>query len=154
MNSNEMKAIIIGEATPEQKSNLNQIKTLNEGSNTQPKSSDNNSAEKEDEKLLSKKIKRSEEKKINRNLCSICRNGGELLLCDKCPRSFHIECLKIKSEDIPEGKWYCPKCAPKMLKKLVRSINVSNLPAVKEKERKRLLKNEKDVNGESKKRKN
>ena len=71
----------------------------------------------EDKLILGKKVKR-ETKKINRELCSICRDGGNLLLCDYCPRSFHIECLKLKEENIPEGKWYCPMCAPKMQKRL------------------------------------
>jgi hypothetical protein len=46
--------------------------------------------------------------KMNRDSCSICRDGGELILCDRCPKSFHVDCLKIK--DIPEGSWYCPGC--------------------------------------------
>ena len=96
-----------------------------------------------DPKILGKKIKRSENKKINRELCSICRDGGNLLLCDNCPRSFHIECLKIKEENIPEGKWYCPMCAPKIQKKLEKSQTMSKAPEDKEKERKRLIKNEK-----------
>ena len=94
-------------------------------------------------KLLGKKLKRSGNKKFNRELCSICRDGGNLLLCDNCPRSFHIECLKIKEENIPEGKWYCPMCAPKMQKKLEKKQLMSNIPEDKEKERKRLIKNEK-----------
>ena len=143
MSSNEMDAIVIGEGTPDQKTDSNLIKTLHDDSNTQAKSSNKCSAEKEEEKILQKKIKRSEDKKINRDLCSICRYGGDLLLCDNCPRSFHIECLKIKKEDIPEGKWYCPKCAPKMQKKLEKFQKNGNLPEDKEKERKRLLKNEK-----------
>jgi hypothetical protein len=49
-------------------------------------------------------------KKDNRSSCSICRLGGELLLCDNCPKSFHFECLKMKSSDIPEGEWYCTDC--------------------------------------------
>ena len=96
-----------------------------------------------DPKLLNKKIKRNENKKINRELCSICRDGGNLLLCDNCPRSFHIECLKIKEENIPEDNWYCPICAPKIQKKLEKNQSMPNLPEDKEKERKRLIKNEK-----------
>ena len=96
----------------------------------------------EDKLILGKKVKR-ETKKINRELCSICRDGGNLLLCDYCPRSFHIECLKLKEENIPEGKWYCPMCAPKMQKRLEKNQSAGNEPEDKEKERKRLIKNQK-----------
>ena len=96
----------------------------------------------EDKLVLGKKVKR-ETKKINRELCSICRDGGNLLLCDYCPRSFHIECLKLKEENIPEGKWYCPMCAPKMQKRLEKNQSAGNEPEDKEKERKRLIKNQK-----------
>ena len=101
------------------------------------------SPKEEDKVILGKKVKREGAKKINRELCSICRDGGNLLLCDYCPRSFHIECLKIKEENIPEGKWYCPMCAPKIQKKLEKNQSLSKLPEDKEKERKRLIKNEK-----------
>ena len=96
-----------------------------------------------DKVVLGKKVKRDGAKKINRELCSICRDGGNLLLCDYCPRSFHIECLKLKEENIPEGKWYCPMCAPKIQKRLEKNQNVANIPEDKEKERKRLIKNQK-----------
>ena len=107
------------------------------------KESISESSQKEEDKLiLGKKVKR-ETKKINRELCSICRDGGNLLLCDYCPRSFHIECLKLKEENIPEGKWYCPMCAPKMQKRLEKNQSAGNEPEDKEKERKRLIKNQK-----------
>ena len=100
---------------------------------------------KEEDKILGKKTKKEGPKKINRELCSICRDGGNLLLCDYCPRSFHIECLKLKEESIPEGKWYCPMCAPKMQKRLekIQNNNNNNRTEDKEKERKRLIKNQK-----------
>ena len=46
----------------------------------------------------------------NRDHCSICRKGGELLCCDHCPKSFHTKCLKIKPSELPENEWFCPKC--------------------------------------------
>jgi hypothetical protein len=53
---------------------------------------------------------KKEKVKKNRENCSICRTGGDLLLCDNCPKSFHMECLKMKPTEIPEGEWYCPGC--------------------------------------------
>lgn len=44
----------------------------------------------------------------NDNLCIICADGGDLLLCDGCPRSFHKECASLKT--VPRGKWYCKFC--------------------------------------------
>uniref|UniRef100_A0A803MGH9 PHD-type domain-containing protein n=1 Tax=Chenopodium quinoa TaxID=63459 RepID=A0A803MGH9_CHEQI len=46
--------------------------------------------------------------KYNDDLCSICADGGNLLLCDGCPRAFHTECASLPS--IPRGKWYCKYC--------------------------------------------
>ncbi|GMP50178.1 hypothetical protein CsSME_00016901 [Camellia sinensis var. sinensis] len=46
--------------------------------------------------------------KDNDDLCTICADGGNLLLCDVCPRAFHIECASLSS--IPRGKWYCKYC--------------------------------------------
>ena len=41
--------------------------------------------------------------------CEVCKDGGDLLLCDTCPMSWHKECAKLDGE-IPEGEWSCPKC--------------------------------------------
>ncbi|XP_020588807.1 uncharacterized protein LOC110030435 [Phalaenopsis equestris] len=44
----------------------------------------------------------------NDDLCGICADGGDLLLCDRCPRAFHKECVGLSS--IPNGDWYCQYC--------------------------------------------
>ncbi|XP_054819053.1 uncharacterized protein LOC129318355 [Prosopis cineraria] len=44
----------------------------------------------------------------NDAICSVCHYGGELILCDNCPSSFHKSCLGL--EDIPDGDWFCPSC--------------------------------------------
>lgn len=90
--------------------------------------------------LLNQKIKR-EKIKTNRESCAICRDGGDLLLCDNCPKSFHLDCLKLKKNDIPEGSWYCPTCLPKINRRKETSLKAENVDS--EKERKRILKNEK-----------
>ncbi|CAI9277327.1 unnamed protein product [Lactuca saligna] len=45
--------------------------------------------------------------------CVVCDLGGDLLCCDSCPRTYHIECLDPPLKQIPEGKWKCPTCCQK-----------------------------------------
>ncbi|XP_078179558.1 uncharacterized protein LOC144573659 [Carex rostrata] len=43
--------------------------------------------------------------------CEECHIGGELLCCDRCPCTYHLECLNPSIEMVPEGEWLCPECA-------------------------------------------
>ncbi|KAH7439769.1 hypothetical protein KP509_04G075300 [Ceratopteris richardii] len=45
---------------------------------------------------------------INDDTCGVCGDGGEIVLCDHCPSTFHANCIGL--EIIPEGDWYCPRC--------------------------------------------
>jgi hypothetical protein len=45
----------------------------------------------------------------NVDYCDICRNSGNLVCCDKCPRSFHGYCLTDENQ-ILSGRWECPRC--------------------------------------------
>ncbi|XP_022748758.1 protein CHROMATIN REMODELING 4-like isoform X2 [Durio zibethinus] len=45
--------------------------------------------------------------------CVICDVGGNLLCCDSCPRTYHLQCLDPPLKRIPMGKWQCPKCCKK-----------------------------------------
>jgi len=50
---------------------------------------------------------------INRDHCNVCKDGGDLLMCDHCPRSFHTDCLKVEASTLDlEDDWYCPRCKP------------------------------------------
>ena len=46
----------------------------------------------------------------NTDVCGACSRGGDLLCCDKCPRAFHVECLGVNEEDLPDGDWVCGGC--------------------------------------------
>ncbi|XP_039336352.2 autoimmune regulator [Saimiri boliviensis] len=46
----------------------------------------------------------------NEDECAVCRDGGELLCCDGCPRAFHLACLSPPLRDIPSGTWRCSSC--------------------------------------------
>ena len=68
------------------------------------------------ERIVEKEIKPKTPKdhNKNRNSCSICRDGGDLILCDGCPKSFHLSCLKLKESDLGDENWYCANCVPKI----------------------------------------
>ncbi|KAK4748079.1 hypothetical protein SAY87_014665 [Trapa incisa] len=42
--------------------------------------------------------------------CVVCDLGGNLLCCDNCPRTYHLQCLDPPLKRIPNGRWQCPKC--------------------------------------------
>ncbi|XP_075237625.1 chromodomain-helicase-DNA-binding protein Mi-2 homolog isoform X3 [Lycorma delicatula] len=46
----------------------------------------------------------------HQDYCEVCQQGGEIILCDTCPRAYHLVCLEPELEDTPEGKWSCPHC--------------------------------------------
>ncbi|XP_071942120.1 bromodomain adjacent to zinc finger domain protein 2B-like isoform X3 [Antedon mediterranea] len=43
-------------------------------------------------------------------ICNECEKTGKLVKCDKCPRSYHIDCLDPPLSKFPRGKWLCPPC--------------------------------------------
>ncbi|KAI4368904.1 hypothetical protein MLD38_017408 [Melastoma candidum] len=44
----------------------------------------------------------------NDYICTVCHDGGETILCDQCPSSFHMECIGLT--EVPNGEWFCPLC--------------------------------------------
>ena len=55
--------------------------------------------------------KRARRLEMSNNECAICDDGGSLIVCDKCSRSFHLECLSPPLTQIPDGNWFCSRCA-------------------------------------------
>ncbi|WVZ21175.1 hypothetical protein V8G54_008497 [Vigna mungo] len=51
----------------------------------------------------------------NDSTCAVCRYGGELVLCDGCPSSFHLKCLGLRV--VPDGDWFCPVCCCKICRR-------------------------------------
>lgn len=49
---------------------------------------------------------------VNHDSCDSCKEGGDLLCCDKCPASFHLYCHDppLDEDDVPPGEWLCHRC--------------------------------------------
>uniref|UniRef100_A0A8C6M4L8 Autoimmune regulator n=1 Tax=Nothobranchius furzeri TaxID=105023 RepID=A0A8C6M4L8_NOTFU len=53
----------------------------------------------------------------NDDECAVCKDGGELICCDGCPRAFHLACLKPPLSSLPIGSWRCEWCCRHRLKR-------------------------------------
>uniref|UniRef100_A0A0K0FKC5 Chromodomain-helicase-DNA-binding protein 4 (inferred by orthology to a human protein) n=1 Tax=Strongyloides venezuelensis TaxID=75913 RepID=A0A0K0FKC5_STRVS len=57
------------------------------------------------------KIKKPKLENIEHNdYCESCKGDGEVLLCDFCPRAYHLSCSDPDLDEPPEGDWMCPGC--------------------------------------------
>ncbi|XP_044508906.1 increased DNA methylation 1-like [Mangifera indica] len=45
---------------------------------------------------------------VSYDACCVCHYGGELIICDLCPTTYHKDCLGLK--EVPTGDWFCPSC--------------------------------------------
>ena len=65
----------------------------------------------ETKKVIAKKAaNRGSEPIENQDYCEICNQCGELLLCDTCPRAYHMVCMDNETKEVPDGIWSCPHC--------------------------------------------
>ena len=54
----------------------------------------------------------SEEEDGHENVCHECSDTGELLMCDRCPHSWHKDCLPVAMlPGVDANPWLCPICA-------------------------------------------
>ncbi|XP_049535294.1 PHD finger protein 12 [Anopheles darlingi] len=53
----------------------------------------------------------------NNDTCDACKEGGDLLCCDRCPSSFHLGCHDppLSEQEIPHGQWVCHTCKCKAI---------------------------------------
>ncbi|XP_037538160.1 autoimmune regulator [Nematolebias whitei] len=53
----------------------------------------------------------------NDDECAVCKDGGELICCDGCPRAFHLACHSPPLTSIPSGSWQCAWCCGHRVKR-------------------------------------
>lgn len=70
------------------------------------------SDDEEDEDADSDDEEGSEEESEEENAdeCTVCGSEGELILCDDCPRAYHVECVYPIIRKVPRGAWRCQIC--------------------------------------------
>ncbi|XP_044075984.1 autoimmune regulator [Siniperca chuatsi] len=65
----------------------------------------------------------------NDDECAVCRDGGELICCDGCPRAFHLTCLDPPLTSIPSGPWQCEWCCGNRVKRETAQLPLQPLIA-------------------------
>ncbi|EMC91705.1 hypothetical protein BAUCODRAFT_79168 [Baudoinia panamericana UAMH 10762] len=60
---------------------------------------------------LAEPTKMKKEAITNQDYCQCCLDGGEVVLCSGCPRSYHIKCLDKDFKALARGKmnFFCPQ---------------------------------------------
>eukprot|EP00388_Colpodella_angusta_P003642 GDKJ01012729.1.p1 GENE.GDKJ01012729.1~~GDKJ01012729.1.p1 ORF type:complete len:2235 (-),score=577.10 GDKJ01012729.1:143-6847(-) len=46
---------------------------------------------------------------VNDTFCFVCQEGGKLMYCETCPKSFHGKCIDVGDIN-PDVQWSCPCC--------------------------------------------
>lgn len=64
------------------------------------------------------------------DMCTVCGDAGDLILCSGCPRSFHAACLDLQS--VPESNWHCTHCKDKVSpgKKAIGGSSITGGPII------------------------
>ncbi|KAL6104546.1 aire [Pungitius sinensis] len=65
----------------------------------------------------------------NDDECAVCKDGGELICCDGCPRAFHLTCLDPPLTSIPSGTWRCERCCGNTVKTENAAVSFQPLDA-------------------------
>uniref|UniRef100_A0A914HC26 Chromodomain-helicase-DNA-binding protein 4 n=1 Tax=Globodera rostochiensis TaxID=31243 RepID=A0A914HC26_GLORO len=69
----------------------------------------------------------------HQDYCEVCQQGGEIILCDTCPRAYHLVCFDPDLEEPPEGFWSCPHCEQNGVPKTADGADTNAAPGNMEK---------------------
>ena len=67
------------------------------------------------------------------DVCAICGDGGELVICDECEGEYHLKCMRPPLRVVPEGRWECDECVDRKVLQLrnflLYQTNLAQAPA-------------------------
>ena len=77
---------------------------------------------------------------VNRHndVCDVCGEGGDLMLCSFCNLAFHPRCLVPPLEKVPKQEWACPTCAKQFRRRKKRYNNVDSVKEENERMKRKL----------------
>ena len=77
---------------------------------------------------------------VNRHndVCDVCGEGGDLMLCSFCNLAFHPRCLVPPLEKVPKQEWACPTCAKQFRRRKKRYNNVDSMKEENERMKRKL----------------
>uniref|UniRef100_A0A8C2F7J3 Chromodomain helicase DNA binding protein 4 n=1 Tax=Cyprinus carpio TaxID=7962 RepID=A0A8C2F7J3_CYPCA len=84
--------------------------SISDGSNSRCSRSKNKKSKSSKKKKSESKTDADGYETDHQDYCEVCQQGGEIILCDTCPRAYHMVCLDPDMERAPEGTWSCPHC--------------------------------------------
>jgi hypothetical protein len=76
------------------------------------------------------------------DLCYLCKDGGELLCCDFCPKAVHLKCVRTRftiKDPEPEDDFMCHKCIQYILARRTRAEKRRREKQVKTEKKRQLL---------------
>ena len=59
---------------------------------------------------------------VHAEFCAWCRDGGELICCEKCPQAYHVECAWPPLARTPASAWLCARCEAERPPGVVKKI--------------------------------
>jgi len=70
---------------------------------------------------------------VSCELCDSRDHAESMLLCDKCDKGFHMDCLNPVVQKMPKGSWFCDQCCleTKDVPKLSIRTKSINIPSTK-----------------------